>query len=242
MNERYAVEIKNLTKFYGPTKILDRINLNIEEKQIYGLVGPNGAGKTTLIKITSGVTRPTFGTIKVKGYDVWKDPIKAKSLIGYVPEIVSIYPQLTVLEFLRFVGKFSKHSRNIIEKRIWHYMRLFDLEGYANTVIEDLSKGYLRRVALTAVFTRDPEVYLLDEPFSDLDPRAIWVLRKILLDEVEKGKTVFLTSHVLELVEKIVGKIAVINKGKIVAAGSIEELKESLGNIRSLEELFLKLT
>ena len=243
MNQEYAIEIINLTKFYGTFKVLDRINLKVEKGQIYGLVGPNGAGKTTLIKTACGILKPTFGKIKIMGYDVWKDPINAKSLLGYVPEIVNIYPSLTVLEFLHFIGKFCKIPREIVEERIWHYAHLFDLEKYMNTIIEDLSKGYMRRVALVSAFIRDPQVYLLDEPFADLDPRAIWTLRKILQKEVKNGKTVFLASHVLELVEKIAEKIAIINKGRIIASGCIEELKEATREKRkSLEELFLELT
>jgi len=243
LNQEYAIEIINLTKFYGTFKVLDRINLKVEKGQIYGLVGPNGAGKTTLIKTACGILKPTFGKIKIMGYDVWKDPINAKSLLGYVPEIVNIYPSLTVLEFLHFIGKFCKIPREIVEERIWHYAHLFDLKKYMNTIIEDLSKGYMRRVALVSAFIRDPQVYLLDEQFADLDPRAIWMLRKILQKEVKNGKTVFLASHVLELVEKIAEKIAIINKGRIIASGRIEELKEATrGKRKSLEELFLELT
>jgi len=240
--QKYAIEIINLTKFYGTFKVLDRIYLKIEKGQIYGLVGPNGAGKTTLIKIACGVLKPTFGIIKIMGYDVWEEPIKAKSLIGYVPEIVNIYPSLTVLEFLRFIGKFYRIPKDTIEERIWHYMQLFNVENYANTIIEDLSKGFLRRVALISTFIRDPRVYFLDEPFSDLDPRAIWTLRKILQEEVKKGKTVFLASHILELVEKVANKIAIIDKGRIIASGDLKDLKESTGKAETLEEIFLKLT
>jgi len=230
-----VIEGRNVVKQYGSMKALDGVNISVDQGDFFGFFGPNGAGKTTLIRILTGQLEPTSGSIDVMGVDVVKDPLGVKRLIGIVPEVESPPTYLTAYEYLYFVGKIR--GLDGLEERIDKWLSFFDLEEKKGTICKDMSKGMRQKLMLASAFIHEPKLLFLDEPFINLDPIYQRLLREYLEDYVVKGGTVFMASHILEISERLCNKLAIVNLGKVVAQGRINDLIREGEN---LEKLFLR--
>lgn len=230
-----VLEAREITKSFGIMKALDRVSLSVEKGDFFGFFGPNGAGKTTLIRILTGQLEPTSGTVRVLGVDGVKEPLKVKELIGIVPEVESPPSYLTGYEYLYFVGRVRKLDN--LEDKIDQWLAFFDLETKKGTICKDMSKGMRQKLMLASAFIHEPELLFLDEPFINLDPIYQRTLRDYLEEHTSKGGTVFMASHILEISERLCNKLAIVNLGKVVAQGRIEELVKD-GD--TLERLFLR--
>jgi len=219
------IKVKDLTKYYNNFLALDKINFKISRGEIVGLLGPNGAGKTTTLRLLTGYLKPTSGSIEVKGYNIKDDYLKIKSIMGYLPESVPIYKNLMVYEYLTYVGAIRGIDKKQLLAKIRSVIDRCKIKDIIEKDIGDLSKGLLQRVGLASVLLHDPEVLILDEPTTGLDPNQILEIRD-LIKEIGKKKTVILSSHILSEVEATCSRIIIINKGKIVADGTPTELKE----------------
>jgi len=231
-----AVEALRLRKSYNGTEALRGVDLSIEPGEFFGLFGPNGAGKTTLLRILTGQLRPSAGDARVLGVDVVREPLRVKSLIGIVPEVESPPSYLTAREYLYFVGRVR--AVDALESRIERWLTFFDLEQERATLCKDLSKGTRQKLMLAAAFLHDPALVFLDEPFINLDPIYQRRLRQHLEAYVEKGGTVFMASHLLDIAQRLCDRVAVIQDGSLVASGTMEEVR---GGEEDLETAFLKL-
>lgn len=230
-----VIEGRNVVKQYGGMKALDSVNISVEEGDFFGFFGPNGAGKTTLIRIFTGQLEPTSGSVNVLGVDVVKDPLGVKRLIGIVPEVESPPTYLTAYEYLYFVGKIR--GLEGLEGRIDKWLSFFDLEEKKGTICKDMSKGMRQKLMLASAFIHEPKLLFLDEPFINLDPIYQRLLREYLEDYIAKGGTVFMASHILEISERLCNKLAIVNLGRVVAQGRINDLIREGEN---LEKLFLR--
>lgn len=240
-SSRYAIEVSGLTKFYGKNQVLWDLNLQVEQGTIFGIVGPNGAGKTTLLKIVAGIIRPSSGGVRIFGHSLSREPENIKSFIGYLPEKPRAYDVLTVKEFLEFIKELYSIPDAVFIERVEEYSKAFGLGGYDQSFMGSLSKGLLQRALLAAIFVREPRIYLLDEPFSGLDPGGIWQFRRTLQEKAKVGATVLMATHILDFVEKLCDRIAIIDQGKILIEGTPQQLREAAGVQSSLEEAYLKL-
>ncbi|OGS41563.1 MAG: ABC transporter ATP-binding protein [Euryarchaeota archaeon RBG_16_62_10] len=230
-----VLEAKDVVKEFGGMKALDRVSIAVEKGDFFGFFGPNGAGKTTLIRILTGQLEPTSGTVTVLGTDAVKEPLKVKENIGIVPEVESPPTYLTGYEYLYFVGKVRNLDR--LEDRVDRWLSFFDLEAKKGTICKDMSKGMRQKLMLASAFIHEPQLLFLDEPFINLDPIYQRILRDYLEEFVAKGGTVFMASHILEISERLCNKLAIVNLGRVVAQGDLEELVKE-GD--SLERLFLR--
>ncbi len=230
-----VIDAKDLVMDFGGMKALNQVSLTVEKSDLYGFFGPNGAGKTTLIRILTGQLKPTSGTVDVLGVDVVKNPLRAKELVGIVPEVESPPTYLTAYEYLYFVGKVRKVDN--LEDRIDKWLSFFDLESKKGTICKDMSKGMRQKLMLASAFMHEPELLLLDEPFINLDPIYQKLLREHLEEYVSKGGTVFLCSHILEIAERLCNKLAIVNLGRVAVQGRKEELVKEDDD---LERLFMR--
>ena len=230
-----VIECRNVVKQYGGMKALDSVNISVDEGDFFGFFGPNGAGKTTLIRVLTGQLEPTSGSVNVLGVDVVKDPLGVKRVIGIVPEVESPPTYLTAYEYLYFVGKIR--GLEGLEGKIDKWLSFFDLEEKKGTICKDMSKGMRQKLMLASAFIHEPKLLFLDEPFINLDPIYQRLLREYLEDYIAKGGTVFMASHILEISERLCNKLAIVNLGRVVAQGRINELIREGEN---LEKLFLR--
>ena len=217
------IEVKNLTRKYGEHTAVDSISFNIEDGRIYGFLGPNGAGKTTTMNIITGCLSATDGQVIINGHDIFDEPVKAKKCIGYLPEIPPLYTDMTVLEYLRFVGRAKGLKRAQISASIPDVVAKTGLSDVTNKLIKTLSKGYQQRVGIAQAILGDPQIVILDEPTVGLDPKQIVEIRS-LIKELGQKHTVILSSHILSEVSEICDEIIIISAGKIVASDSAENL------------------
>ncbi len=236
-----VIQVANVKKQYAGNYVLKGITLNIDAGQIVGYIGPNGAGKSTTIKILTGIINDFEGEANVLGLDVRKYPVEIKQKIGYIPEQAALYEVLTAIEYLRFVGKLYQLEDEIIEKKSWDLLRIFDLADKANTRMNSYSKGMKQKVLLISGVIHNPEIIFLDEPLSGLDANAVILVKEILTQLKQSGKTIFYSSHIMDVVEKISDRIIIINKGEIIADGDFETLKLNAKQ-GSLENIFTALT
>lgn len=238
------IEIANLTKRYGKVVALNGVSLDVSAGEILGLLGPNGAGKSTLMKIVVGILRPTTGYVKVGGSDVAKEPEAAKRNVGYLPENPSLYTGLTVSEFLRFMGKIRDVPDDALRDKISEALMTFSLEEKADAMLGALSKGMKQKVALIAATLHDPKVLVLDEPLTALDPKTQVFVNTWIAAQGKKGTTVLLSTHNLEIAQDHATRIAIIDKGSIIALGALDSLRRmaDAGKDARLDEVFLKLT
>lgn len=236
------IEIKNVSQSYSKeTKIIENMNLKIEDGTIFGFIGPNGAGKTTTIEMITGVLKIDEGDILIDGNSIIKNPIEAKNLFGFVPDSPEVFEKLTGLEYLNFIGDVYKVSP---KDRLVRVKDLADKFGITNNLkdrIQSYSHGMKQKLLIISVLLYNPKNWILDEPITGLDPKAAFTLKELMKEHSKKGNTVFFSTHVLEVAEKLCDKIAVIDKGKIIFVGTCEELKEKSKNNSSLEESFLKI-
>lgn len=218
------IQIENLTKIYGAQKAVDDISFNVKTGEVLGFLGPNGAGKTTTMKAITSFLAPNNGIIRIGNVSVYDDPDIVKSHIGYLPENNPLYPEMPVIDYLKFVAELQRIPKLQIKERIMDMVNICGLEGEKHKKIGELSKGYQQRVGLAQALIHDPEVLILDEPTSGLDPNQIVEIRE-LIKKIGREKTVILSSHILAEVEATCDRIMIINKGKIVANGTSEELR-----------------
>ena len=235
---RRMIEIHDLTKRYGDFTAVDGLSLTAAAGEIFGFLGPNGAGKTTTIRIVSGLSLPTSGTVKVNGVDVIAEPVRAKSILGYVPDRPYLYEKLTGRELLHFVADLYRKDWRECEPRAVEMLRYFDLGDWIDARIENLSHGMKQKLVLTSALVHDPAVLVIDEPMVGLDALAQKQVKLLFRRLANEGKTVFLTTHTLSVAEAVCDRIAIINRGRIVASGTTAELKKDV----ALEDAFLALT
>jgi ABC-2 type transport system ATP-binding protein len=238
------IELNHVSKSYnkGKIKAVDDLTLTVETGEIFGFLGPNGAGKTTTIKLIVGLLKPDAGTIRVNGFDTQREPLKAKAVTTYVPDYPAVYERLTGLEYLNFIGDVygvSKHDRL---ERTKKWLEIFDLSQAVSNPIQSYSQGMKQKIVLTAALLPGPEVMVLDEPMVGLDPRAAHQLKELMREHCDQGKTLFFSTHIMEVAEKLCDRIGIINNGRLVACGTMDELKKLDKAEQSLEGIFLELT
>jgi ABC-2 type transport system ATP-binding protein len=236
-----VIRLEQVRKQYNGTYVLQGIDLAFERGAIIGYIGPNGAGKSTTIKILTGIIADFEGEANVLGHDVRKDPVAVKQQIGYIPENASLYDVLTPIEFLSFVGKLYQLNEAQTQKKSLELLRLFDLADKRDMRMNGFSKGMKQKVLLISGLIHNPEIIFLDEPLSGLDANAVILVKEILSQLRSAGKTIFYSSHIMDVVEKISDRIVIISKGAVIADGTFEALKEA-GTHGSLETIFTALT
>jgi len=235
------IKLINLTKNYGNLIAVNNINLEVAQGEIFGFLGPNGAGKTTTIKMMAGLLQPTNGNILINGYDVQKEPLKAKFITGFIPDRPFLYEKLTAVEFMHFVA--DLYGMEDSAKRISELLELFGLPDWKDELIENFSHGMKQRLVMASALLHEPKVLVVDEPMVGLDPRGARLVKNIFKDLALKGVVVFMSTHTLEIVEQMCTRVAIINLGKIIAEGSVEDLGRMARMPEShLEPIFLKLT
>jgi ABC-2 type transport system ATP-binding protein len=237
------VEITSVSKSYnkGAVKAVDNLNLQVKPGEIFGFLGPNGAGKTTTIKMIVGLLTPDAGSIKVKGFDNRKQTLEAKKNIGYVPDNPDLYDRLTGMEYLNFMADVYQVSRELRQERIKYFLNMFDLNDAALDLIKSYSHGMKQKIALTGALVHDPAVWIMDEPMVGLDPKSAHLLKELMRKHCDKGNAVFFSTHIMEVAEKLCDRIGIISKGKLVAVGTLDELRKG-DQADSLENIFLELT
>ena len=232
-----AVEVHNLRKVYGNKAAVDGLSLLVPQGCFFGFLGPNGAGKTTTIKMLMGLAPPTSGAIQLLGLPMPERALEIKQLIGLVPDESLLFDHLTGGEFIEFVGRIYGLDRGVARERSAELLELFELDGDRKKLIAEYSKGMRKRVAMAAALIHRPRLFLMDEPFEGVDAVGARLMKDILLDQVRHGATIFLTSHVLEVVERLCDRVAIINEGKLVLEGSMEDLR---GASETLEDAFVR--
>ncbi|MGJ8454085.1 ABC transporter ATP-binding protein [Pseudothermotoga sp. U03pept] len=237
-----VIEARNLVKDFGNFRAVKGVNLFVEQGEIYGFLGPNGAGKTTTIRMLTGTLKPTTGEVKILGLDLKNDELEIKRRIGVVPDEPKMYANLKGFEFLDFVIEIYRVDRKKTKERIEELCEAFGV-NYLDKAISDMSHGMKQKLYLVSVLMRKPEVLFLDEPTVGLDARSAKILKMLLQKYASEGSTIFMTTHVLEIAEKMCTRIGIINQGTLVSEGTLSELKNSVkSNYASLEDVFLQLT
>ncbi len=240
-----AIATDKLTRKFGDFMAVDGIDLRVQAGQFFGFLGPNGAGKSTTIKMLTGLLAPSSGRMQLLGLDFQADPIEVKRQIGVVPEGMGLFERLTGTEYLRFVGRMYGLERTTTEKRCEELLDFMQLSDREKTLIADYSHGMQKKLALAAAVIHGPRILFLDEPFEGVDALAAGALKALLGRMTERGVTIFLTSHVLEIVERLCSHVGIIAKGKLVAQGSMEELRAGIpgeaGESKTLEQIFLSI-
>jgi ABC-2 type transport system ATP-binding protein len=237
------IQTRSLVKQYGEKIAVNNVSFDVHGGEIFGFLGPNGAGKTTTLKIIVGLLQPTSGSVKVHGFDVQTQSLQAKAATGYVPDTPNLYAKLTGRELLRFVGDLYDLERGQVVRRIDELLRTFDLTAAADDTLDSYSHGMQQKASLAAALVHDPRVLVLDEPTVGLDPKSARLIKDILRQLAVRGAAVMLSTHILEIAERMCDRIGIINKGSLVAIGTMQELRE-LGRSgeASLEDIFLGLT
>jgi ABC-2 type transport system ATP-binding protein len=236
-----AVETRGLTRDFGPVRAVDGIDLAVPAGSLYGFLGPNGAGKSTTIKCLTGLLRPTGGTMRILGLDPVAEPVKVKRRIGVVPEDLALFDRLTAAETLAFIAEVHGMDRAVALRRSGDLLRVMELESAGALLVADYSHGMRKKLSLAAALLPGPRVLFLDEPFEGIDAIAARQIKDLLLSFVSRGGTIFLTSHILDVVERLSTHIGVIAEGRLVAQGTVAELRAGGGETETLEELFIKL-
>jgi ABC-2 type transport system ATP-binding protein len=236
------IEIRSFTKRYGEKAAVDDVSLDVFGGEIFGFLGPNGAGKTTTIKAVVGLLKATSGTIRVAGHDVQAEPLQAKAASGYVPDEPNLYPKLTARELLRFVGDLFGVAAAQVNRRSEELLRLFDLAQAADDTIDSYSHGMRQKTSLAAALVHDPRVLVLDEPTVGLDPKSARLIKDILRQLATRGAAVFLSTHILEIAERMCDRIGIIHQGRLIAVGTMDELRALGKGEGRLEDIFLSLT
>ncbi|MET1064402.1 MAG: ABC transporter ATP-binding protein, partial [Arthrobacter sp.] len=229
--------VRGLTKSFGETRAVDGIDLTIPAGTFYGLVGPNGAGKTTTLSMATGLLRPEFGTAFVHGVDVWKQPLEAKKLMGILPDGVRLFDRLTGEQLVSYAGLLRGMDKGVVAERVKELLAALDLTPDAGTLVVDYSAGMTKKIALASALIHAPRLLVLDEPFESVDPVSAANIRDILDRYVASGGTVIVSSHVMDLVQRMCDHVAVVAAGRVLAAGTVEEVRAG----ESLEDRFVQL-
>ncbi len=240
-----AISTEKLTRRFGELTAVDAMDLRVQAGQFFGFLGPNGAGKSTTIKMLTGLLAPTSGRMELLGLDFQSHPVEVKRQIGVVPEGMGLFERLTGPEYLRFVGRMYGLDKGTTEKRSEELLEFMQLADREKTMIADYSHGMQKKLSLAAAVIHGPRILFLDEPFEGVDALAAGALKSLLGRMTERGVTIFLTSHVLEIVERLCSHVGIIHKGRLVAQGSLEELRAGIGDPggekKTLEEIFLSI-
>ncbi len=238
------IEISGVSKAYnrGAIKAVDGVNLTIRDGEIFGFLGPNGAGKTTLIKMITGILNADEGTIKINDKDIAKEPLEAKMQFGFVPDDPNIFARLTGLEYLNFMADMYNVPSSIRLDRLQTLLQRFEMATAAGDLIQSYSHGMRQKIMVIGAMLHNPPVWILDEPMTGLDPRSSYDLKEMMREHADAGNTVFFSTHVLDVAEKICDRLAIINKGRVILCGSMEEIHQHARENQSLENLFLEMT
>ncbi len=236
------IQLAGLTKRYGDFTAVAGMDLSVRRGELFGLLGPNGAGKTTTLRMIAGILQPTAGTIAIGGVSLAGDPVAAKSRMGFIPDRPFIYEKLTGTEFLRFVAGLYGQGGEEIDRRGEELLALFDLVDWKDELVESYSHGMRQKLIIASAFVHRPEVIVVDEPMVGLDPKAARLLKDLFRAYVDRGNTIVMSTHTLEVAETLCDRIAIVQNGKIAAMGTMTELRTDTGYDSGLEDIFLRLT
>ncbi|MDD5475833.1 MAG: ABC transporter ATP-binding protein [Syntrophales bacterium] len=236
------VKIQKLTKRFGNTVAVDDISLSIEGGEFFSILGPNGAGKTTTLKIVAGLLNPTLGKVFVGGLDMAKKPEQAKALMSYIPDIPYVYEKLTGMEFLYFTGELYNLDPQRYRKDTEELLELFLMEDYCNQLMESYSHGMRQKIVIASALLSNPRLIIIDEPMVGLDPRSVRLVKDILRERARPGTTILMSTHTLALAEEISDRLGIIHCGKLIALGSVADIKRAALDSAGLEDVFLNMT
>lgn len=236
------IKTNQLTKRYGTQPVVDHLNLEVKAGEIYGFLGPNGAGKTTTIRMLTGLLEPSEGQAIICGHDINKDSARAKALLAYVPDQPKLYGKLTAREFLALVADLYRMPKAASKERAEQLLTMFELEDRADELLEGYSHGMRQKVVLASALIHQPRVILMDEPTVGLDPASARLLKDVIQELARQGATIFVSTHILEIAERMCHRVGILKAGRLIAQGSPEELRRQLGSTESLEDIFLELT
>jgi ABC-2 type transport system ATP-binding protein len=236
------ITLENLTKVYNGVKAVDNLNLRISRGTIFGFIGPNGAGKTTTIKMMAGILKPTEGRILINGLDIAREPSRVKMTLGFIPDRPFLYEKLSGKEFLKFKAGLYGITGDASQERIERLLKVFELTEWADELIEAYSHGMKQRLVIASAMIHEPKVIIVDEPMVGLDPKGAKLVKDIFRDWASSGSTVFMSTHTLALAQEVCGEVAIVNRGRIVASGTSEDLGRQAGVKGDLERIFLKIT
>ena len=235
------IRATSLAKNFGSLRAVDGIDLEIAQGEFFAFLGPNAAGKTTTIKMLTGLLRPTEGTVEIGGFDIQKEPERAKSQLAYVPDFPFLYDKLTSIEFMQFVGDLYAMDRRVIEEQRDALFDRFHLNDYTHELTENLSHGTRQRLVIASALLHDPSVLIIDEPMVGLDPMHARIVKEEFKARAQAGMTIFLSTHQLSVAEEVADRIAIIHRGKIIALGDVEDLRTQASEMGGLEKVFLSL-
>ncbi len=238
-----ALKVETISKSFGTIKAVDGVSLSLQRGEILGLLGPNGSGKSTSMKLILGVIKPDSGKILVFGNDVAKSAVQTKQMVGYVPETPQLYEFLSGVEYLDFVADMYGMSGSLRKERVSEFLSALEMTGHENQMISGYSQGMKQKIAITAALMHRPRLLILDEALNGLDPRSAKIVKDLLRSLAKEGFAVLFSTHVLEIAEAICDRVAIMDQGKVLAVGTVQELRSSAGLPgSSLEEVFLKIT
>jgi len=236
------IQTHHLTKSFGDLTAVNQLDLDIPQGEFFAFLGPNGAGKTTTIKLLAGLIKPTAGVAIVAGHNIQTDPMVARRHIIYVPDFPFLYDKLEPVEFMYFVGGLYCMSIADIDRGTNEMFDTFDLNGIRGKIIESLSHGTRQRLVIAAALLHDPKVIIIDEPMVGLDPRSARTVKDVLKERSRNGVTIFLSTHTLDVAEELADRIGIMHRGRLIAAGTMEQLRQASGQVGALEDAFLSLT
>lgn len=236
------IKTSDLTKRYGSVPVVNNLNLEVKAGEIYGFLGPNGAGKTTTIRMLTGLLEPSTGQAYICGQDIIKKPDKAKALLAYVPDQPKLYGKLSAREFLALMADLYRMPKEESRQRADQLLAMFGLADRADELLEGYSHGMRQKVVLASALIHQPRVILMDEPTVGLDPASARLLKDVIQEMARQGAAIFVSTHILEIAERLCHRVGILKEGKLIAQGSPEELRHQLGSSQSLEDIFLELT
>ncbi len=236
------IRTEHLTKKYGGLVAVSDLSLNITRGQFFAFLGPNGAGKTTTIKLLAGLLKPTSGRALIGGYDIQKYPVEARKILSYVPDMPFLYDKLEPTEFMLFIGQLYGMEPAVVARASDELFDMFGLNEIRKQMIENLSHGTRQRLVIASALLHQPKVIIIDEPMVGLDPRSARVVKNVLKERTRAGVTVFLSTHVLPIAEELADQVGILNHGRLIAVGTIDELRKVSGQQGELEDTFLALT
>ncbi|HYW33398.1 MAG TPA: ABC transporter ATP-binding protein [Gemmatimonas sp.] len=236
------IEIAALSKRYGSFTAVRSLDLIVPGGELFGFLGPNGAGKTTTMRMIAGILQPTAGSVRIAGHDLRTDPLGAKRALGFIPDRPFIYEKLTGMEFLRFTAGLYGEQGEAIDRRGRELLALFDLETWRDELIESYSHGMRQKLIIASAFVHQPAVIVVDEPMVGLDPKSAKILKELFREYTRRGHTVMMSTHTLEIAESKCDRIGIMQRGELVACGTMAELQGETGDNDALEDIFLRLT
>lgn len=236
------IDIQMISKSYqGSTKAVDRLELKVDAGEIFGFLGPNGAGKTTTIKIMTGILSPDEGNVELHGFSILQQPLAAKRTFGFVPDDPNIFPRLKAVEYLRFMGDVYQVPADLRLKRIDELSRRLGLADALSDRIQSYSHGMRQKLMILGALLHQPDIWILDEPMTGLDPKSAFELKTMMREHADRGKTVFFSTHVLDVAERICDRVAIIDRGQIRFCGTLAEMREKIQSDGTLESMFLEM-